>query len=207
METPSVDLAYMKRMLEAALLVSQEPLPLGELRKLFDEEYSNDALRRVLDDLRSDWQGRGIELTHVASGWRFRARPEYQPFIDRLHPQKPPRYSRAVLETLAIVAYRQPCTRGDIEDIRGVVVSAGIIKSLEVRGWIEVVGHKEVPGRPELFATTRAFLDDLNLSSLEQLPPLDELGSLVETAAAAAEPPTVREPEPAVIEERRRAAA
>jgi len=188
--------------------VSQEPLPLSELKNLFDEELSSDALRRVLDDLSNDWQGRGIELAHVASGWRFRARPEYQPFIDRLNPQKPPRYSRAVLETLAIVAYRQPCTRGDIEEIRGVVVSANIIKSLEARGWIEVVGHKEVPGRPELFATTRAFLDDLNLSSLEELPPLDDLGSLVETStAAAAEPLAVHEPEPELIEEPHREAA
>ena len=208
MDTPALELTHMKNMLEAALLVSQEPLPLSELKKLFDEELSSDALRRVLDDLRQDWQGRGIELTHVATGWRFRARPEYQQFIDRLNPQKPPRYSRAVLETLAIVAYRQPCTRGDIEEIRGVVVSANIIKSLEARGWIEVVGHKEVPGRPELFATTRAFLDDLNLSSLEELPPLDDLGSLVETvAAAAAEPLAVHEPEPEIIEEPRREAA
>jgi len=208
MDTPALELTHMKNMLEAALLVSQEPLPLSELKKLFDEELSSDALRRVLDDLRQDWQGRGIELTHVASGWRFRARPEYQPFIDRLNPQKPPRYSRAVLETLAIVAYRQPCTRGDIEEIRGVVVSANIIKSLETRGWIEVVGHKEVPGRPELFATTRAFLDDLNLSSLEELPRLDDLGSLVETATvAAAEPAAAYEPEPLMIEEPRREAA
>jgi len=208
MDTPSLDLAYMKKLLEAALLVSPEPLPLSELKKLFDEELSSDALRRVLDDLRKDWQGRGIELTHVATGWRFRARPEYQSFIDRLNPQKPPRYSRAVLETLAIVAYRQPCTRGDIEEIRGVVVSANIIKSLEARGWIEVVGNKEVPGRPELFATTRAFLDDLNLSSLEELPPLDDLGSLVETVTvAAAEPAAAYEPEPEMIEEPRREAA
>jgi segregation and condensation protein B len=208
MDTPSLELTHMKNILEAALLVSQEPLPLSELKKLFDEELSSDALRRVLDDLRQDWQGRGIELTHVASGWRFRARPEYQPFIDRLNPQKPPRYSRAVLETLAIVAYRQPCTRGDIEEIRGVVVSANIINSLETRGWIEVVGHKEVPGRPELFATTRAFLDDLNLSSLEELPRLDDLGSLVETATvAAAEPAAAYEPEPLMIEEPRREAA
>jgi len=208
MDTPSLDLAYMKKLLEAALLVSPEPLPLSELKKLFDEELSSDALRRVLDDLRKDWQDRGIELTHVATGWRFRARPEYQSFIDRLNPQKPPRYSRAVLETLAIVAYRQPCTRGDIEEIRGVVVSANIIKSLEARGWIEVVGNKEVPGRPELFATTRAFLDDLNLSSLEELPPLDDLGSLVETATvAAAEPAAAYEPEPLMIEEPRREAA
>jgi len=208
MDTPSLDLAYMKKLLEAALLVSQEPLPLSELKKLFDEDLSSDALRRVLDDLRKDWQGRGIELTHVASGWRFRARPEYQPFIDRLNPQKTPRYSRAVLETLAIVAYRQPCTRGDIEEIRGVVVSANIIKSLETRGWIEVVGHKEVPGRPELFATTRAFLDDLNLSSLEELPRLDDLGSLVEAApVAAAKPAAACEPELSMIEEPRREAA
>ena len=208
MDTPSLELTHMKNILEAALLVSQEPLPLSELKKLFDEELSSDALRRVLDDLRQDWQGRGIELTQVASGWRFRARPEYQPFIDRLNPQKPPRYSRAVLETLAIVAYRQPCTRGDIEEIRGVVVSANIIKSLETRGWIEVVGHKEVPGRPELFATTRAFLDDLNLSSLEELPRLDDLGSLVETATVAAtEPAAAYEPEPLMIEEPRREAA
>jgi len=208
MERPSLDLAYMKKLLEAALLVSQEPLPLSELKKLFDEELSSEALRRVLDDLRNDWQGKGIELAQVASGWRFRARPEYQPFIDRLNPQKPPRYSRAVLETLAIVAYRQPCTRGDIEEIRGVVVSANIIKSLEARGWIEVVGNKEVPGRPELFATTRSFLDDLNLSSLEELPRLDDLGSLVETStAAAAEPLAVHEPEPELIEEPHREAA
>jgi len=208
MDTPALELTHMKNMLEAALLVSQEPLPLSELKKLFDEELSSDALRRALDDLRQDWQGRGIELTHVASGWRFRARPEYQPFIDRLNPQKPPRYSRAVLETLAIVAYRQPCTRGDIEEIRGVVVSANIIKSLETRGWIEVVGHKEVPGRPELFATTRAFLDDLNLSSLEELPRLDDLGSLVEAApVAAAKPAAACEPELSMIEEPRREAA
>jgi segregation and condensation protein B len=197
----------MKTVVEAVLLVSPEPLPFSELKKLFDEEPSSDTLRRVLEDLRRDWQGRGVELTHVASGWRFRARPEIQKFIDRISPQKPPRYSRAVLETLAIIAYRQPCTRGDIEEIRGVVVSPGIIKALEARGWIDIVGHKEVPGRPELFATTRAFLDDLNLSSLEELPPLDDLGSLVETVNAAVAPPAAAEPDPVVVEEPRRAAA
>ncbi|MGH6693000.1 MAG: SMC-Scp complex subunit ScpB [Gammaproteobacteria bacterium] len=198
----------MKTVVEAVLLVSPEPLPLSELKKLFDEEPSSDALRRVLEDLRRDWQGRGVELTHVASGWRFRARPEIQKFIDRVSPQKPPRYSRAVLETLAIIAYRQPCTRGDIEEIRGVVVSPGIIKALEARGWIDIVGHKEVPGRPELFATTRAFLDDINLSSLEELPPLDDLGSLVETVHAAVAPPVVTaEADSVVVEEPRRAAA
>ena len=208
MDMHTLDLGHVKTVVEAALLVSQEPLPLAELKKLFDEELSSDTLRRVLEDLRRDWQGRGVELTHVASGWRFRARPEYQRFIERISPQKPPRYSRAVLETLSIIAYRQPCTRGDIEEIRGVVVSPNIIKALEARGWIDVVGHKEVPGRPELFATTKAFLDDLNLSSLEELPPLDDLGSLVETAHAAVAPPAVaEEPELGVIEEPRRVAA
>jgi segregation and condensation protein B len=201
-----IDLGYVKTLLETALLTSQEPLPYAELKKLFDEEVSTDTLRRVLEELRREWQGRGIELTHVASGWRFRARPEYQKFIDRLNPQKPPRYSRAVLETLAIIAYRQPCTRGDIEDIRGVVVSPNIIRALEARGWIDVVGHKEVPGRPELFATTRMFLDDLNLGSLEELPPLDDLASLVDTASTPDPLPPVAE-EPEVIEEPRRAAA
>jgi segregation and condensation protein B len=208
MDMHTLDLGHVKTVVEAALLVSQEPLPLSELKKLFDEELTSDTLRRVLEDLRRDWQGRGVELTHVASGWRFRARPEYQKFIERINPQKPPRYSRAVLETLSIIAYRQPCTRGDIEEIRGVVVSPNIIKALEARGWIDIVGHKEVPGRPELFATTRAFLDDLNLSTLEELPPLDDLGSLVETVHAAVAPPAVaEEPEPEVIEEPRRAAA
>jgi len=208
MDMPAHDPLQMKAIVEAVLLVSQEPLPLSELKKLFDEEPSSDTLRRVLEDLRRDWQGRGVELTQVASGWRFRARPEIQKFIERLNPQKPPRYSRAVLETLAIIAYRQPCTRGDIEEIRGVVVSPNIIKALEVRGWIDIVGHKEVPGRPELFATTRAFLDDLNLSSLEELPPLEDLGSLVETAQATAAPPVADEKvESGMLEEPRRVAA
>lgn len=202
---PILDFGHMKTVVEAVLLVSQEPLPLSELKKLFDEEPSSDALRRVLEELRRDWQGRGVELTQVASGWRFRARPEIQKFIERVNPQKPLRYSRAVLETLAIIAYRQPCTRGDIEEIRGVVVSPNIIKALEARGWIDVVGHKEIPGRPELFATTRAFLDDLNLASLEELPPLDDLGSLVETVQAAGGLSERANPE--VIEEPRRAVA
>ena len=221
---PTFDHGHMKTVVEAVLLVSQEPLPISELKKLFDEEPTSEALRRVLEELRRDWQGRGVELTHVASGWRFRARPEIQKYVDRVNPQKPPRYSRAVLETLAIIAYRQPCTRGDIEEIRGVVVSPGIIQALEARGWIDVVGHKQVPGRPELFATTRAFLDDLNLSSLEELPPLADLGALVETAHAAVAPPRVSEeadpdvlaapktgvlapPDPPVVEEPRRAVA
>lgn len=180
-----LDLAHIKRVLETALLVSQEPMSLIALKKLFDEKLDNDTLRKVLDDLRSDWDGRGVELVSVASGWRFRARPESQKFLDRLDPQKPPKYSRAVLETLAIIAYKQPVTRGDIEEIRGVTVSPGILKALEARGWIDVIGHREVPGRPEIFATTKSFLDDLNLRSLEELPPLSELGNLVEQSQPA----------------------
>lgn len=175
-----LDLAQVKYVLETALLVSQEPMTLNELKKLFEVKIDHDTLRKVLEDLRADWEGRGIELVTVASGWRFRARPETQKFLDRLNPEKPPKYSRAVLETLAIIAYKQPVTRGDIEEIRGVTVSPGILKALEARGWIDVIGHREVPGRPEIFATTKSFLDDLNLRSLEELPPLAELGNLVE---------------------------
>ena len=207
MTTTVPDAGHLKTVLETVLLASQEPLPVAELKKLFDEELSSDTLRRVLEELRRDWQGRGVELVHVASGWRFRARPEFQRYLDRLNPEKPPRYSRAVLETLAIIAYRQPVTRGDIEDIRGVVVSANIIRALEARGWVEIVGHKEVPGRPELLATTRAFLDDLNIGSLQELPPLDDLGSLVERSGEPPQPPAAKEPEPDRVEEPRRAAA
>ena len=180
-----LDLAHVKYVLETALLVTPEPMTLNELKKLFDQKLDNETLRNVLDDLREDWDGRGVELVTVASGWRFRARPETQKFLDRLSPEKPPKYSRAVLETLAIIAYKQPVTRGDIEDIRGVTVSPGILKALEARGWIDVIGHREVPGRPEIFATTKSFLDDLNLRSLEELPPLSELGSLVEQSPNA----------------------
>jgi len=137
-------------------------------------------VRRLLEDLRGDWRGKGVELVAVASGWRFQARPEFQVYLDRISPQKPPKYSRAVLETLAIIAYRQPVTRGDIESIRGVTVSPNILKALEGRGWIDVVGHREVPGRPALYSTTRGFLDDLGLRSLDELPPLDDLGALLE---------------------------
>jgi segregation and condensation protein B len=187
MEKSDFDLTRVKLVLETVLLASQEPVALPELKKLLDEEISSDTLRRVLEDLRGDWQGRGVELVQVASGWCFRTRPEFQPYMDRLNPQKPPRYSRAVLETLAIIAYKQPVTRGDIEEIRGVVVSTNIIRALEARGWIDVVGHREVPGRPALYATTRAFLDDLNLRTLEELPPLDDLDSLVETVGVRPE--------------------
>jgi segregation and condensation protein B len=174
------DLGEIKRVLEVALLTSQDPLTLQELKRLFDEELSQDILRRLLEELREDWIGKGVELVNVASGWRFQSRPEMQQFLDRLNPQKPPRYSRAVLETLAIVAYRQPVTRGDIEEIRGVAVSSPILRTLESRGWIEAIGHRDVPGRPALYATTKNFLNDLNLRSLEELPPLADLGALVE---------------------------
>ena len=142
-------------------------------RALFAGEVGNDSLRRMLDELVNDWRGRGVELVALASGWRFQSRPEMREYLDRLHPERPPRYSRAALETLAIVAYRQPVTRGDIEDIRGVTVSSQIVKQLEDRGWIEAIGYREAPGRPALYATTRQFLDDLGLASLDQLPTID----------------------------------
>ena len=184
----TLDVELARNVLEAALLTAQEPMAIAELRRLFEQDLGADTVRRLLEDLRLAWSGRGIELVSVASGWRFRAKPEMQVFLDRLGPQKPPRYSRAVLETLAIVAYRQPVTRGDIEEVRGVVVSTNIVKALETRGWIEVIGHREVPGRPALYATTRQFLDDLCLRSLEELPPLDDLGALLDTAPAPGEP-------------------
>jgi segregation and condensation protein B len=187
MDQPIEDLTRAKTVLETALLTTSEPLPVTELCKLFDGEIGPDLVRRMLDDLRQSWQERGIELVCVASGWRFQSRAEYQRYLERLNPQKPPRYSRAVLETLAIIAYRQPVTRGDIEAIRGVSVSPGILKALEARGWIDIVGHREVPGRPALYSTTRSFLDDLKLRSLDELPPLDELGTLLESGLETTE--------------------
>ena len=159
-----------KRVLETALICAQAPLPLRDLLSLFDEQVGADTLRNLLDELSADWQDRGCELVMLATGWRFQSRPEMREYLDRLHPEKPPRYSRAAMETLAIIAYRQPVTRGDIEDIRGVTVTTQIIKSLEDRGWIETIGYRETAGRPALYATTRQFLDDLGLASLDQLP-------------------------------------
>jgi segregation and condensation protein B len=161
-----------KRVVETVLLAASAPLAVADLRQLFDGDPGADLLRRLLDELRIDWAGRGVELVQVSSGWRFQTRPEYQVFLDRLKQERPPKYSRAVLETLAIIAYRQPVTRGDIEEIRGVAVSPNVLKTLESRGWVDVVGHRETPGRPALFATTRRFLDDLGLRSLTELPPL-----------------------------------
>lgn len=181
-----------KRVLETALICAQQPLTLRDMRTLFADEVGADSVRSLLDELSRDWEGRGVELVALASGWRFQSRPELREFLDRLHPEKPQRYSRAVLETLAIIAYRQPVTRGDIEDIRGVVVSTQIVKQLEDRGWIDVIGHREAPGRPALYATTRQFLDDLGLASLEQLPelgqggePSPELAQLLESQQAS----------------------
>lgn len=163
-----------KRVLETALICAQQPLPLRDLRALFDGHLGADTLKDLLLALQQDWIGRGVELVHVASGWRFQSRPEMRAYLEKMHPEKPPRYSRAVLETLAIIAYRQPVTRGDIEDIRGVTVNSLIVKQLEDRGWIEEIGHRETVGRPALLATTRQFLDDLGLKSLDELPMLDE---------------------------------
>ena len=165
-----------KRVLETALICSQQPLPVRELRVLFNDELGADTIKALLADLQNDWTQRGVELVHVASGWRFQSRPQMREYLDRLHPEKPPKYTRAVLETLAIIAYRQPVTRGDMEDIRGVTINALILKQLEDRGWVEVIGHREAPGRPALFATTRQFLDDLGIESLDQLPVLDSPG-------------------------------
>jgi len=162
-----------KRVLETALICAQQPLPLRDMRTLFADEIGPDTLRSLLDELTRDWEGRGVELVAVSTGWRFQSRPVLREYLDRLNPEKPQRYSRAVMETLAIIAYRQPVTRGDIEDIRGVAVTSQIVKQLEDRGWVEAIGYRESPGRPALLATTKQFLDDLGLASLEQLPPLE----------------------------------
>ena len=168
--------AQAKRVLETALMCSQQTLQVRDMRELFNDMLGPDSIKLLLDELRQDWAQRGMELVQVASGWRFQSRPEMREFLDRLHPEKPPRYTRATMETLAIIAYRQPVTRGDMEDIRGVTINAGIIKQLEDRGWVEVIGHREAPGRPALFATTRQFLDDLGIASLDQLPLIDAQG-------------------------------
>ena len=188
-----------KRILETALICAQQPMPLREFRVLFDDQVGPDTLKNLLLELQDDWAQRGVELVQVASGWRFQSRPEMREYLDRLHPEKPPRYTRATLETLAIIAYRQPVTRGDMEDIRGVTINSLLLKQLEDRGWVEVIGHRETVGRPALYATTRQFLDDLGLASLDQLPLLeaaseqaasmfDALGPPAQDALAAAAP-------------------
>lgn len=174
----------LKRILEAVLLSAQQPLSLAELRRVFADAIGSDVLRVLLDELRQDWNDKPLELLQLASGWRFRTRAEFLPYIDRLNPEKPAKYSRAVLETLAIIAYRQPVTRGDIEDIRGVTVATQIIRVLEERGWVDVVGHRDTPGRPALLATTKKFLDDLGLRSVTELPPIEVINQTLELADA-----------------------
>jgi segregation and condensation protein B len=177
-----------KKVLETALLCAREPMTIHAMKKLFVDADSagrpigagvgSDTIKILLEELRQDWQDRGIEIVSLASGWRFQSRPEMKPYLDRIAPEKPPKYSRATLETLAIIAYRQPVTRGDIEEIRGVAVNSQTIKMLEDRGWIDVVGHREVPGRPALLGTTKQFLDDLGLAALSQLPPLQQVADI-----------------------------
>jgi segregation and condensation protein B len=185
-----------KKVLETALLCAREPMTIHGMKKLFADIDANgrqigagvgaDTIKILLEELRQDWQDRGIEIVSLASGWRFQSRPEMKPYLDRVAPEKPPKYSRATLETLAIIAYRQPVTRGDIEEIRGVAVNSQTVKMLEDRGWIDVIGHREVPGRPALLGTTRQFLDDLGLASLSQLPPLQQVGDGAEGRSLAA---------------------
>lgn len=189
-----------KRVLETALICANQPMPLRDMRTLFDDELGADTLRTLLDELTRDWEGRGVELVALASGWRFQSRPEMRNYLDRLNPEKPPKYSRAVLETLAIIAYRQPVTRGDIEDIRGVTVATQIIKQLEDRGWVEAIGYRESAGRPALLATTRQFLDDLGLASLEQLPLLDGSNSVTGALAdALGQQPSLLDPQASLV--------
>jgi segregation and condensation protein B len=189
-----------RRILETALICSQQPLQVREMRVLFDDGLGVDTIKTLLTQLQEEWAQRGVELVQVASGWRFQSRPQMREYLDRLHPEKPPKYTRAVLETLAIIAYRQPVTRGDMEDIRGVTINALIIKQLEDRGWIEAIGHREAPGRPALFATTRQFLDDLGIESLDQLPMLEspaQQSALMASLADASAQPDLAIEEPA----------
>ena len=178
-----------KRILETALICSAQPLPVRELRVLFDDELGADTIKTLLNELQDEWTQRGLELVNVATGWRFQSRPDMRDHLDRMHPEKPPRYTRAALETLAIIAYRQPVTRGDMEDIRGVTINSQILKQLEDRSWVEVIGHRETVGRPALYATTKQFLDDLGLESLDQLPLIEspaQQGAFVDALAGAA---------------------
>ena len=185
-------MAHALRILETALLCGQQALSLRDMATLFQESLGEEDIRALLAELETEWESKGIELVQVATGWRFQSRPDMREYLDRLHPEKPPRYTRATLETLAIIAYRQPVTRGDMEDIRGVTINSLLLKQLEDRGWVEVIGHREAPGRPALFATTKQFLDDLGLSSLGDLPPLEAMGQanveMLADAVAGASP-------------------
>lgn len=189
-----------KRVLETALICSQQPLQVRDMRVLFNDELGADTIKQLLQEMQQEWTSRGVELLCVATGWRFQSRPEMREYLDRLHPEKPPKYSRATLETLAIIAYRQPVTRGDMEDIRGVTINSLLLKQLEDRGWIEVIGHREAPGRPALYATTKQFLDDLGLASLDQLPLMEtpaQQGDTLDAFAALADAPPQDLPAPA----------
>jgi segregation and condensation protein B len=185
-------MAHALRILETALLCGQQALSLRDMATLFQDTLGEEDIRALLAELETQWESKGIELVQVATGWRFQSRPDMREYLDRLHPEKPPRYTRATLETLAIIAYRQPVTRGDMEDIRGVTINSLLLKQLEDRGWVEVIGHREAPGRPALFATTKQFLDDLGLSSLGDLPPLEAMGQanveMLADAVAGASP-------------------
>lgn len=185
-------MAHALRILETALLCGQQALSLRDMATLFQDTLGEEEINALLAELQSEWETKGIELVQVATGWRFQSRPEMREYLERLHPEKPPRYTRATLETLAIIAYRQPVTRGDMEDIRGVTINSLLLKQLEDRGWVEVIGHREAPGRPALFATTKQFLDDLGLSSLGDLPPLEAMGQanveMLADAVAGASP-------------------
>lgn len=199
-----MNISEAKVVLEAVLLTAAEPMSMNDLKRLFDDQFDADAIRAVLGEVAGEWTERGLELSSSASGWRFQTRPMLRTYLSRLNPERPQRYSRAVMETLAIIAYRQPVTRGDIEDIRGVTVSTPVIKTLEERGWIDAIGHREAPGRPALYATTKAFLDDLGLVSLSELPPLPQPGDpesavapLQEVIDFAQTPPTQPAEQPA----------
>jgi len=187
-----MNLAHALRILETALLCGQQALGVRDMATLFQDALGEEDILTLLEQLQTEWEAKGIELVCVASGWRFQSRPQMREYLERLHPEKPPRYTRATLETLAIIAYRQPVTRGDMEDIRGVTINSLLLKQLEDRGWIEVIGHREAPGRPALFATTKQFLDDLGLSSLGDLPPLEAMGQanvqMLADAVAGASP-------------------
>jgi segregation and condensation protein B len=187
-----------RRVLETALICSQQPLSVREMRVLFNDELGADTVKAVLAQLQEEWTQRGVELVQVATGWRFQSRPQMREYLDRLHPEKPPKYTRAVLETLAIIAYRQPVTRGDMEEIRGVTINTQILKQLEDRGWVEVIGHREAPGRPGLYATTKQFLDDLGLESLDQLPVLESPAQQAQLMNALAQPEDSAQPELAI---------
>jgi segregation and condensation protein B len=191
----TMNLSDAKRVLETALICTQQPMPVRDMRALIGDALGVDTLKTLLDELHNDWAGKGVELVHVSSGWRFQSRPEMREYLDRLHPEKPPRYTRATLETLAIIAYRQPVTRGDMEDIRGVTINSLLIKQLEDRGWVEVIGHREAAGRPSLYATTKQFLDDLGLASLDQLPLLDNPVQVAQAFESLVPEPNPAEPE------------